>query len=916
MCAFRMAEGMSQTIPQSAETSADGEGSSAPRVHVLLSQIDGSDLEAAVSVVRRQAFEPAPSIVVVGDGDVPDGLEQVEDLETAISQAPKDCEYLWLLHSDARPRPDALGALVAEAARNDASVAGSKLLRAGTSDELESVGGATDVFGEPYSGLDLGEIDLQQYDVVREVAFVSSASMLVRRDLAQGLRGLDPLLPPVAAGLDFSQRARLAGGSVISVPSSEVYHQEHCSAGEPGWREQAGRLRAMVTAYSPLTLLWVLPYDFLVSIADSLANLVLLRWRPIGAHLLSWLWNALHLPSTLRQRRRLRAVRSRGDEELFRFHARGSVRLRAVSEELTGRLLSLFDDDQALARGTRRIWSSPGIWGAVVALLLAGFASRGIALSGVPEVGFSMPFEPPSVALSRWWGGWNDAGLGSSSAVHPSVGLSAALSGLWFGLEGAARTVATLAAAILSVVGMGRLGGRLGLHGPGRYLAGLVLIGGPLVAHLTAFGSWTVLMTAAIAPWLVRATLVRDRSDQPGLARYGSVLVLGTLAGLASPLVVGLPLLVFATLRVAGLRRPHVGLPIAALAGGVAGAAFVFDDPGWVTDPGRGLGLNYDVVVPLLIAAGLIHAVVASKKERRVALAGAALGSAGLILSRLVDLPPGVEETVAISTSMGAALVVASAMDRLSPNPWKLASLLGATGLLLVSLTSLANGRLGLPAGDINQDLSFAETLADGVSGRLLVVATERDSLPGESRSGPGFWYRLVDGDGTTHDELWLPPEELGDRRLELALTSVAGGGELRPGSLLSEFGIDWIVLLGGSSILDEVLAAQLDLVPTPLGEASRIFENPLAFPVAGSSKGDWTKQGAAYTGSPAATVDLALNRDQGWDPLIADSSWDMTVAGEAGVVAYRGAFPLLQLLAVLVLVSGLALVTVERFRR
>ncbi len=423
---------MSQTTPQVADTQDLVEPTTAPRVRVVISVVQGADLAAALAVVGRQVYEPAPEVVVVGESAI-DGVASVATLAEAIAGTDPSFDYLWLVHSDARPRPDALAALVAEVERNEASLGGSKLLKAGTMDELESVGGATDVFGEPYSGLDEGEIDLQQYDVVREVAFVQAASMLVRRDLAQGLKGLDPLLPPVAAGLDFSQRARLTGGRVISVPSSEVYHQGRCGERGTGRREQAGRLRAMLIAYSPLTLLWVVPYDILVSIIDSVASLLLFRWRPAVRHLFSWLWNIYHLPSTFRQRRRLHLVRSEGDEELFRFQAKGSVRLRAIGEEVSSRVLSMFDDDQALARGTKRVWGSPGIWGALVAVMVALFAGRSIMFGGMPNTGFSFPFEAPSVALERWFSGWNESGLGSATPVHASVGLTGLASFLWFG---------------------------------------------------------------------------------------------------------------------------------------------------------------------------------------------------------------------------------------------------------------------------------------------------------------------------------------------------------------------------------------------------------------------------------------------------------------------------------------------------
>ena len=119
-------------------------------------------------------------------------------------------------------RPDALEALVYESERVDAAIAGSKLIAIEDTTKLLSVGVATDVFDTPYRGLDDGEIDAGQYDVVRDVAAVDVASMLIRRDIARGIGGLDPLLPPGAASIDVCQRARIVGGRVVVVPSSEV----------------------------------------------------------------------------------------------------------------------------------------------------------------------------------------------------------------------------------------------------------------------------------------------------------------------------------------------------------------------------------------------------------------------------------------------------------------------------------------------------------------------------------------------------------------------------------------------------------------------------------------------------------------------------------------------------------------------
>jgi GT2 family glycosyltransferase len=912
---------MSQTTPQVADTEVIDDTPHAPRVRVIITSVEGSDLVAALGVVRRQVFEPAPEVVVVGD-DVDAGIDAAtaSSLEEVIASTGPEIDYLWLLHADARPRPDALSALVAEIERNEASLAGSKLLKAGTMDELESVGGATDVFGEPYSGLDEGEIDLQQYDVVREVAFVQSASMLVRRDLAQGLRGLDPLLPPVAAGLDFSQRSRLAGGRVISVPSSEVYHQARCGHRGRGWREQAGRLRAMLIAYSPLTLLWVVPYDILVSILDSVASLLLLRWKPLVRHFLSWGWNIIHLPSTIRQRRRLRSVRSEGDEELFRFHAKGSVRLRSIGEEVSGRALSVFDDDQALARGSRRIWSSPGIWGAIIAIALAVLGARSILLTGMPNAGFSFPLEPPSVALDRWFAGWNDSGLGSSTPVHPSVGLTGLASWLWFGAEGAARTLLTVGAAALGIVGAGRLAGRIGLRGPGRYLAGLVLIAGPGTAALTDRGSWLALLAAAALPWAVRSTFVHPHEFGRSRFTYvGWALLMGLILTMASPLLAFAPLAAVLLWRALGGERASIQLALVPALAGVAGIAFVLGDPGWVLDSERRLQLTVGELWPVAIVLGSLPLVFTAGRLRLIAITGGLIALSALAVGILLPLAPGAQEAIFVLASLGAGLVTAAALDGFSRNPLRVVAVVGGIAILLMSLGPLMNGRLGLAPGDANERLSFALTLAeDDGAGRILYASSESELVPGEARTGPGFWYRVVDATGTTQDEVWLPEEEDGDVLLEEALVDIASGADLRPGSRLADFAIDWVVLDGEAFVLDDALLAQLDLVPTPLDPGSRVYENRESQPLAGTAESPWVRDGTGFSGDRVdGPVSLAVNYAPGWEPGGVRDGWETTVDGDRGTATYSPdpaemAFPVV---TIFLLIGALTLIGVGRAR-
>ncbi|MFP3882002.1 MAG: hypothetical protein ACLFWH_06745 [Actinomycetota bacterium] len=912
---------MSQTTPQVADTDISADIPRPPKVRVLLTAVPGADLEAALSVVGRQVYEPAPEVVVIGeDLDLDDDVVTAASLEEAVTSTDSSVDYLWLLHADARPRPDALSALISEIERNEASLAGSKLLKAGTMDELESVGGATDVFGEPYSGLDEGEIDLQQYDVVREVAFVRSASMLVRRDLAQGLRGLDPKLPPVAAGLDFSQRARLAGGKVISVPSSEVYHQARCGDRGTGWREQAGRMRAMLIAYEPLTLLWVVPYDLLVSLVDSLASLLLLRWKPLVRHLYSWAWNLFRLPSTFVQRRRLKSVRSEGDEELFRFQAKGSIRLRAIGEEVSGRVLSLFDDDQALARGTRRVWGSPGIWGAMVAAVVVFLAARSLVFVGMPNTGFSFPFEAPTVALQRWFAGWNATGLGSPAPVHPATGLTGVISLIWFGAEGAARTIFTVALAFAGIVGMGRLAGRIGLRGPGRYLAGLVLIAGPGTALLTGRGSWLALAAAAVLPWAVRSVFIHPHEfGRSRLTYVGWAVVTGLVLASLSPLLAVAPLVTVAVWRLLGGDRASFLLSLASLVSGVVGLAFILGSPGWILDPSGSLAVEVKGLWPLVILLGAVPFVMDRTRLRTVGFTGGLLALGALAVSRFVHLAPGVQQATLVLASFGAALVVSASLDGFTRRPYRIIALVGGVAILVISLGPLLNGRLGLPSGDVNDRLAFATTLAEESGpGRILYASTDRDEIPGDARAGPGFWFRVLDGVGTTQSEVWLPPERDGDAQLEQALAEIASGAELRPGHTLAPFAIDWVVLEGPEFVLDEALLAQLDLVPTPLDPQSRVYENRNSVRIAGTEDTSWLPSGTGFEGeSIDDRVPLAVNYADGWEPDSSRDGWAVTVDGSAGRAWYAAssAEMALPIASILLVVGAIAMIAVGRRR-
>ena len=315
-------------------------GKTEPVVVAAVLAIDDADIAETVSRIQGQVYETS-RVVVVGAGgrgrQAADGVgvEWMSSVPQLLSSIDGSVTHLWFLYSGALPRPDALEALVTEAERTDAAVAGSKLVEADNPERLIAVGIATDVFDVPYLGMEEDEIDAGQYDVVRDVAAVAGVSLLIRRDLARGVGGPDPKMPPEAAAIDICQRARLRGARIIVVPSSEVLFRSDRFRAE-SWRERAGRIRAMLKVYSLLTLIWAIPLRFLIGLLDSIVSPFLGRWV-LFDFIRAWLWNLFTLPSLVRERFNARKGRAFGDAELFRYQMRGSARISELTSDIGGR---------------------------------------------------------------------------------------------------------------------------------------------------------------------------------------------------------------------------------------------------------------------------------------------------------------------------------------------------------------------------------------------------------------------------------------------------------------------------------------------------------------------------------------------------------------------------------------------------
>ncbi len=136
-------------------------------------------------------------------------------------------EWIWLLHDDCEPAPDALEKLLRAASRDRSVVVlGPKVLDGQDRRTLREVGVSIDRAGRRVTGIDPGEIDQGQHDHKRAVLAVGSAGMLVRRDVWERLGGFDPALRFFRDDVDFCWRVQAAGLRVQVVTDAILYHRE------------------------------------------------------------------------------------------------------------------------------------------------------------------------------------------------------------------------------------------------------------------------------------------------------------------------------------------------------------------------------------------------------------------------------------------------------------------------------------------------------------------------------------------------------------------------------------------------------------------------------------------------------------------------------------------------------------------
>ncbi len=901
---------------------------------------DTADLTGTLEAVRAQVYEPVEIVMVGGDTDTrrlatSEESEWFSSVASLFAEDRTEASHYWFLRAGARPRPDALRALVDTVATLDAGVAGSKILDIEDPDRLLSVGFATDVFGSPYTGLDPDERDQGQYDVVRDVASVGGDSLFVRRDLARGLGGPDRRMPATAAAVDFCQRARLRGARVIVVPSSEVLAPAPGDRKEP-WRERAGRLRGMLKVYGPMTLIWALPAAFLAGLGQAVLALLHGRWAFFD-WLRAWGWNTVMVLNTLSERRKARKGRVHGDAELYRYQVAGSVAMKAEAATLADAARRRLPGEdtvsvEAIGQELRR----PSLLVGAAVVVFIAFATRSIWAHGLPAVGDSLPFpEPWSAALGAYAGGWNPAGFGSSEPLLPLIAVSGVLRMIALDSGRFAEYLAVAGSALLGVWGMVRLLRGWGVKAVPGTLAGVVYIAGPAAQGLAAQTAVGTMIAAGVVPWVLRlATAPFPRTSWGRVGRLAAVGATTAVVAAASPTLIVVPVLALGLWAVLNLtdgaawRAAALGAAGAVLAVPVlfpwAGAAdleaFVRGgDAYWTTS----------IAVAVAAVVGAVAVVVAAPTRLSlVAGWGGVLAAAGALVARSAELGGGSEIGFGglVLVSIGLAAITGAAFEAITREEltgWRRITggvgVVAAIVLVAASATVLLGGRAGLPEDRFTEAFAFTSARPGDPSESRILVLGEPGQLPGDERLVQGAAYRVV---AAPMVELWEARLDTGahtaDAELEAALDAIIAGETSRAGEVLAPFGIRWIVIMASEGSFaeawSETLTGQLDLVSLSAGLTNETLEVEAEGAVrAATADGTaWPRRGVGYEGSPAERLTVRESAHPRWgpQPWLQSGGWNEVSAagGAAGFDAIDARRNQAIIAAVwLVLLAGLA---------
>lgn len=495
-------------------------------------------------------------------------------------------EWLWLLHDDTAPAPEALSRMLDVARRSSGvAIVGPKLATWDDPKRLIEVGHQLTRAGRRAGGPVIGEPDQGQYDDRTDVLGVRAGGMLVRRHLFTALGGFEKAFPGGGEGLDLSWRAHLAGHRVLVAPRAVVAEAGASLSGagagspKPASVRRRLRLRARQVALTrasllalPFMALWVA----LGAVASAAVLLVLKRPRraweeltDLGAVLTPW--RGLAARWRFRGRRTVRrrdlrglfvpgkvarrsALDGFGDAVTLGGARRGR---RAVdgSELETG---PVGEDAEALghlpATWPQRVVRHPGFLAVLLTTVLTVVFWRGLITGDAVDGGghglaggqlFVLDTDGRGL-WHAWRDGWTGDGLGQASSAGPWVVVLAGLGWLtgllpWVdpGTSPAGTAIAWLLVLAMPLSAWSAyLGTRVTTRSKWpRAVAALAWASLAVLTTAIASGRLGLVVAHILLPLVVAGFILAARRHGSGAATFGTVLAIAVTGAFAPALL-------------------------------------------------------------------------------------------------------------------------------------------------------------------------------------------------------------------------------------------------------------------------------------------------------------------------------------------------------------------------------------------
>lgn len=395
-------------------------------------------------------------------------------IDAAISNLDESVKWVWLLHDDSAPEKSALAELVVTAEKSPSvALVGPKQLSWQNPREILQLGLTLAPNGDIFSPI-TGELDQSQHDDIDDVFAISTAGALVSLDAYKAIGGLAENAPALAADLDLSIRARLAGHRVLVSPRAKVVHAALSLSGQrpkrwlraqPRTAARRAEIHLKLNYAPPITAFFFWFFLPVIGLARSITAIATKQPQRILSEVSASIWGWFTIFARVSGRGGIKRIRKVSFAKL--------APLRATWSQIKESRLGRYDYEPVADSGQQNavnsnsdiagqqlgFFASGGLWFAA-ALLLLNFTwwPNGIAASG----GGVLPLAENWLDLfNRAGASFQDIGLGYYAPSDPFVWVLATLGLLTFWAPSLSVAILLFAFKSLAFVSAWRLAAEL-----------------------------------------------------------------------------------------------------------------------------------------------------------------------------------------------------------------------------------------------------------------------------------------------------------------------------------------------------------------------------------------------------------------------------------------------------------------------